>query len=356
MLDGDNDDFTPPLFDDPNPNPYEYTIEQILHFEERYQNGFDVFIDDDYVRWLSIEHPEALPAHLRTFEENPLPVTKPSEVTVHGDDSEPTYTDGSEVDSHDKDDYSDSEHYGRTDGSGGEEVSCNKTAPEVPKSSTPKSAKPSTSSAISEFLTTPHVSNKPNTSAKKAFSARVLTSAESLAMINEKRRQKEEEEEAKAKRKEDREIKKQQREAEKVKKKQEMELKKQQREAAKEKKKQEMELKKQQREAEKQKKAEEKAKKMGERKKRSVPQKKQTRSATNTVSANSESDTVSCQCAVCYGGYNEDIVYGQLIQTWVQCTLPTCSMWMHEDCVDSNPEGKYLICPLCDNVIIYIQT
>ena len=101
MLDGDNDDFTPPLFDDPNPNPYEYTIEQILHFKERYQNGFDVFIDDDYVRWLSIEHPEALPAHLRTFEENPLPVTKPSEVTVHGDDSEPTYTDGSEVDSHD---------------------------------------------------------------------------------------------------------------------------------------------------------------------------------------------------------------------------------------------------------------
>ena len=41
-----------------------FTSAQLLRFEERYSNGYDIFIDKDYVKWLSLYHPEALPDDL----------------------------------------------------------------------------------------------------------------------------------------------------------------------------------------------------------------------------------------------------------------------------------------------------
>ena len=41
-----------------------FTSAQLLCFEERYSNGYDIFVDKDYVKWLSLYHPEALPDNL----------------------------------------------------------------------------------------------------------------------------------------------------------------------------------------------------------------------------------------------------------------------------------------------------
>ena len=41
-----------------------FTSAQLLHFEERYSNSYDLFVDKDYVKWLSLYHPEALPDDL----------------------------------------------------------------------------------------------------------------------------------------------------------------------------------------------------------------------------------------------------------------------------------------------------
>ena len=41
-----------------------FTSAQLVHFEERYSNGYDIFVDKDYVKWLSLYHPKALPDDL----------------------------------------------------------------------------------------------------------------------------------------------------------------------------------------------------------------------------------------------------------------------------------------------------
>lgn len=33
-------------------------------FQLRYENGYDLFIDPNYVSWLQLHHPESLPEHL----------------------------------------------------------------------------------------------------------------------------------------------------------------------------------------------------------------------------------------------------------------------------------------------------
>ena len=371
-----DDDFTPPLFDDPGPSSEinEYSPDQLVLFQKRYENGYDVFLDEDYVDWLSYKHPEALPEHLckNATGEDPLPVVPPSKVRVHCDDSEQllyfesSYADG--IEAYPEEEYvqwlQENHPDALSDGKScvDRAESPSGTVPKEPKSSTPKSAQPGISSAISEFLTTPPIGKVRSTTKRKAsakksiFGARVLTSAESLAMIKEKQRQKEEEEKAKLERKQEREIKKQQREAEKERKKQEMESKKQQREAEKERKNQEMESKKQQREAKKQKKLEEQEKKIVGREKMATAscKSKRVRSLRKNTSAsvtNCETvlldDISNYQCAVCFGIYSDDLVDDELIQTWVQCTLPTCLKWMHEDCTEKAGD-KFLVCPLCN--------
>ena len=35
-------------------------------FQTRYENGYDLFIDPNYVSWLQLHHPESLPEHVST--------------------------------------------------------------------------------------------------------------------------------------------------------------------------------------------------------------------------------------------------------------------------------------------------
>ena len=85
--------------------------------------------------------------------------------------------------------------------------------------SPPTHAQPDTHTPITEFLTYPRCSMRSKSKASLPSSgARVLTSAQSLALIEEKQKKKREEEEAKQKRKEERAIRKAKQEEEKMRK------------------------------------------------------------------------------------------------------------------------------------------
>lgn len=42
-----------------------FTEEQLALFEHRYENGYNLYIDEDYVSWLQHNHPESLPDDLQ---------------------------------------------------------------------------------------------------------------------------------------------------------------------------------------------------------------------------------------------------------------------------------------------------
>ena len=55
-----------------------FTSAQLLRFEERYGNGYDIFVDKDYVKWLSLYHPKALPDDLGDDVVQPLEINTSS--------------------------------------------------------------------------------------------------------------------------------------------------------------------------------------------------------------------------------------------------------------------------------------
>jgi len=296
-----------------NSSGNEYTIEEILLFESRYENEYDIFTDDKYVQWLLENHPDAVPENVHHGnKEAQLQYSTPLR---HGDPpkrSNLTPT-GVETQSVSKD------------------STATTTAPETlsPRSS------------IAEFLTYPGYSPSPisstprpgNSKQKTPNSARVLTSAQSLAMMEEKQRKKREEEEAKEKRK------------------------------------QEWELKRAQREEEKKKKAKERARKAAEREKKAAVKealkqqkakdrelrlKQKSAKGTTSKKASDEKSSEGIQnheismneCAVCFGAYDDDLCDGNLLHEWVQCTSADCSKWMHEECLEKD-DNNCMMCPLC---------
>ena len=110
------------------------------------------------------------------------------------------------------------------------------------------------------------------------------------------------------------------------------------------------------REAEKVKKAKEREAKKGKGKekaehKQKVAQKVQQRKALRKNLNDVQLEDISShQCAVCFGSYDDDLVDGDLIQSWIQCTHLSCSKWMHVDCLDAGEGG--MICPLCDTLFL----
>ena len=175
---------------------------------------------------------------------------------------------------------------------------------------------------ITSFLNMPPM--RKNARGDKFSAARVLTSEQCLAMIEEKERKKREEEEAKERRKAEREEKRRVREAEKLRKIEERQRKTQERE-------QQKQLKQQKRQ-------------------------KRPRKSTNKVGEGSKSscglqreEISSDECAVCLGAYQDDFSEnGELMREWLQCTRDSCAKWMHQDCLEED-DGVY-VCVVCGNL------
>ena len=259
------------------------------------------FTDDSYVQWLLENHPNALPEHVRPVEKPPQHSTPLRHREPARSDLTPTNLEKSS------------------------ESTATATEIHSPRS------------AITEFLTCPGYS--PSSSKQKTTvpvppsGARVLLSAQSLAMIEEKQRKKKEEE-AKERRKQERELKKIQREKEKKKKAEERDKK----------------------TAERQKKAAEKEElkrqKAKEREQRLKQKTKNSKGAASKASGETSTNGIqsgeisSNECAVCFGAYDEDLVDGKPTRDWIQCTYADCSKWMHEECLEKDSDNC-MICPLC---------
>ena len=189
-----------------------------------------------------------------------------------------------------------------------------------------------------------------SSSTRAMTGARVLTSAECLAIIKEKEMKKKQQEEDKENRKKLREEKKQREE---------------------EKKKGELRLQREkEREKQREKKAEEKARKAEERARQSnkgatsstsacaPPYQQLTpslpkhtlRDCTNTSAAKIPrvrmEDTDTNKCCVCLQSFEEDVQMGFGVE-WIQCA---CERWLHEDCIIdcvTDSSGKERLCPFC---------
>ena len=170
--------------------------------------------------------------------------------------------------------------------------------------------------------------------AKPKSSARVLTSAESIALLEEKARKKQEEKEEKERKKKEREMKRNHREEEKKRKAQEREA----------------------RKAEKQKKFDQKKSKERGQKRGNSSDKSS--SATNkrprVDSTFDESQDTGIQhrevstneCAACFGLYEDDPEPTE----WIRCTNEDCQVWSHAECLEIS-DNAY-ICVVCETLLL----
>ena len=199
---------------------------------------------------------------------------------------------------------------------------------------TPGLFKPVTSAAKSVFSDILVIPTPPQPRrVEKTKCARVLTSAESQAFLEEKEKKKKQQQEEKERKKKEREEKRNAKE-------QEKQLKAREREAKK---------------AERQRKVQENAKEKLAKQKRSSPNDGSSRSLpkqrkdkdedglqTNEISVN--------ECAVCFGTYEDDIddITGHVTTEWIQCTNEMCAVWCHADCLDTS-DGDY-VCTICQAI------
>ena len=317
------------------PDEESFSDRQIATFEERYESGYDLVFDKDYIRWLTLHHPDALP-----------------QFADFTNDDEDTHSDSPPDHSSDAGDSPRNLSSTPVRAPPPPPTSFISPIQPTPDSSSTTQASESLSrslentrrafSAISNFLEFPGGSTPLKKTTKSRSGAKVLTSEQSLALLEEKARKKKEEEEAKEQRKREREEKKAKREEENKQKAEERAKKAEERA----------------------KKAEERAKKAEERKRKTVEKKlererkarmkqsgkKKASTRSSDASGLQSAEVSSNECAVCLGEYEDDIGEdGELLVSWVECTNPDCKKWMHEECLPKNDDDFY-ICNVCNSV------
>ena len=198
ILHGDNLRSSPELFSS-------FSDDKLALFQRRFESGYDLFIDQDYVTWLQENHPDNLPDELRvpgsglgggadlcdagggvrnggwcdmSGTENPLD-TSEDMVSVH--DCNTSASDLSTLDE-------------------GPLTTSKNLPSEMVSESLAETRQ--VLSAVSAFLTLPSITSKKGK--KPPGGARVLTSEQSLALLVDKEKKKREEEEAKEQRKRER--------------------------------------------------------------------------------------------------------------------------------------------------------
>ena len=354
-----------------------FSVEKELIYTRRFEEGYDLF-DAEYVCWLQERHPEAVPAAYTAGVDGEDPLS--TDIT-HSDDN----GDGKENDFSVENELIYARRYEEgydifypeyvrwlqknhpTAAPGGyttpkalnpEESSetCTKATPLGDVTNTPSTSRPSSGgqsscssggSTISKFLGPLPERTPSRPSVSKTSGARVLTSAECLALLEEKEERKRREKEEKEQRKLTRELNKKKREEEQKRKAEERVKKAAKKEADKKKKEAEKVAKLAAKVAEKAARqvAHESRQDASTSRKRPIPRdgtRESTRQKAPKLSALDHIDPNTC-CA-CFGLYEDDIGTGC---EWLQCS---CSRWIHEDCVEDvahGENGEERICPLC---------
>ena len=298
--------------------PKPFTAEQEVLFKRRFEEGYDVYIDKDYIRWINLNHPE-----LRIEGSTDATLDNHTNTDIIDPCEEPTRS---------------------------HSVVLNETAPGGAVTvNTPVSvlAGPSTS-PLSDLLVCPALSTS-IVPKRPSTRARLLTSDESLQLLEEKEKKKEMEALEKEKRKSERAAKKKEREELLQKKKEE----------------------KAKQAEERARKAEEKAAKTKTSKRQTTKKKSSTCPATSEpcpatsepcpatsepcpsettagpLTDSSGNDEIDVNiCCMCFGHYEDDVLEGAGVD-WIFCK---CGRWLHEDCVDEvvkNNDGEERFCSFC---------
>ena len=178
--------------------------------------------------------------------------------------------------------------------------------------------------------------------------ARVLTSAECLAVIKEKERKKRELEQEKENRKKVREEKRKQREEENLKKAEQKAQREEERKRKREIKEEERKRKEQGRAAKRLKTSATTEAHTSHSSGSVQPTRRSLRECRNTlVTKRVQVDTEdSNRCCVCCQTFSEDVEMGTGVE-WLQCA---CGLWLHEDCIIdcvTDSSGKERLCPFC---------
>ena len=374
--------------------PPTFTAEQIALFERRYEEGYNLY-DPKYNEWLHFFHPEAevsladsfssvtplaevpmeqelqsTPPHISTPLQQSVPLGNSSTEPLPSCRNSPMPLSQSTPLSNSstllQQSSSTPPSYSSTPLRPSPHLSSS-TGPE--KEQSPPQGKNVSLSCDKTSAVTKHLRPLSELQPKvppKTGAARVLTSAECLAALEEKRRKKEAEIEQKEKNKQERLRKKQEREEVAKKKKAENEAKKRERQEAARLKKEELEKKRAERERRKQENASKKAKQS------TSTTKVSTRSGlisaaapasldtVSLTSGSSESSTItatssdvpmdgsqgdSSECTFCYGLYDADDG-----RDWVRCA---CGQWVHEGCLEDifiDVNGLERFCPYCLNM------
>jgi len=196
--------------------------------------------------------------------------------------------------------------------------------PHYNNSSVQRSSAP-TRSPLAELLVYPTPTQK---TSKNRSCCRVLTSSESIAMLEEKARKKREEQEEKERKRKDRELKK----------------------AAKEEQKRQKVQERQAKQAEKQKKAEEK--RAGGQKRSSASNASKSKQQRVDVSNDDSQDNglqhheiSKDECAACFGLFEDDPDSVE----WIECTNESCKVWCHADCLERCDEAY--VCVVCQTLL-----
>ena len=295
-----------------------FTAEQEQRFQIRYEEGFNIFTDRLYVKWLELHHPEVLPADCSS---------RPSA----------------------NDEFTLADYFSSV--TPAISLECTEVVQQSPTASqSPRDMEenPQDDSPVSKYLTLPPGASPsiPKTMPR----ARLLTSTDAMAQMEEKERKKKQALEEKERRKIEREDRKRQREEEQKRKAEERERK-----------------------------SKERAKKV----KQAVENKnkKKSRNATlETQKANTSAPILSADeneagpsclkepsrkkprrdalpsstdseidfnvCCMCFGTYSEDVANGDG-RDWIECA---CGRWLHEDCAEDcllNKDGKEMFCHSC---------
>ena len=286
-----------------------FTPEQLRRFQIRYEEGFNVYTDPDYVKWLELYHPESLPSDRYALIPAEIVTTEFSTLADHFSSVVPMVS-----------------------------FECTEVLPVATRSSNEETSQ--ADSPVSKYLTLPAGATPsiPRTLPR----ARLLASSDALAQLEEKERKKKSALEEKERRKAEREDKKRQKEEEQKRKAQEKEKK------AKEKAKRAKEA------------ANKKGKKKASKPSELVvsadsgqegnsssscePPSKKPRRPVRQAFADSQIDEDTC--CICFGSYSEDVVDGDGRER-IKCE---CGRWLHEDCADDrivDSNGKERFCHHC---------
>ena len=311
-------------------------------YEQRYEEGYDIS-DVDYAHWLNQYHPEALVKYFTSPTVSNSKTSTPQSTSL----SHPSNTVSASSSSTSRSNTRSLQSTPLSDitnklGNSATFTSNPKSGTQLTTPHSDQSKKLTSSSAESivfKFLGGVPVKTPSRPADSKSSGARVLTSAECIALLEEKQEKKKEKEE-KEQRKLVREMNKKKREEEQKKKAEERAKKAAQKQADKEKK-----------EAEKMAKQAAKNTRQGstgvsqKRPASSRPDPAQDHSTRPKVPKLSSSEHINPnQCCACFGLYKDDIGTGL---EWLQCS---CSRWIHEECVDNvvrGEDGEEKLCPLC---------